>query len=65
MGIKQKNKKRVLIISPNFSGGGLETRINTIVETYSEKYTFSLLTKTSKSSMRITPAEIFDKIYSW
>ena len=59
------HKKKVLIISPNFSGGGLETRINTIVENFTNQYTFSLLTKTRLSDMRISPTLFFDKIYRW
>ena len=35
-------KKKVLIVSEVFSGGGLETRINNIVNQLHDKYTFSL-----------------------
>lgn len=58
-------KKKVLIVSKNFSGGGLETRINNIVNQLHDKYTFSLITQTAPENMRIKPSQYFEHIYSW
>lgn len=58
-------KKRILVISPNFSGGGLETRIKTIIERFHEEFSYSLLTKTPTHEMRISPSKFINKIYNW
>ncbi len=58
-------KKRILVISPNFRGGGLETRINTIVERFHKDFRYSLITKTPINKMRISPSKYLDKVYYW
>ena len=58
-------KKKVLIVSKNFSGGGLETRINNIVNKLYDKYSFSLITQTAPENMRIKPSQHFEHVYSW
>lgn len=58
-------KKKVLIVSVNFAGGGLETRINNIVNRFHDVYSFSLITKTRPADMRIKPSEYFEHVYSW
>ena len=59
------NKKRILVMSPNFCGGGLEIRINTIIEGFYKNFSYSLLTKTPINEMRIAPSNFFNKIYNW
>ncbi len=59
------NKKRILVMSPNFCGGGLEIRINTIIERFYKNFSYSLLTKTPINEMRIAPSNFFNKIYNW
>ncbi len=58
-------KQAVLIVSKTFIGGGLETRINSIVDKYSNQYTFFLLTKTNRDIMNVQPSKNFKKIYNW
>lgn len=60
-----KNKPNILIISNNFAGGGLETRINSIVDKFCDNYNFRLLTKTLKQEMRIPASENFEYICNW
>lgn len=59
------NKNNVLIIANNFTGGGLEHRINNIVNKFSYKYNFSLITKTPAKSMKTRPSASIIKIYKW
>lgn len=58
-------QKKILIITANFSGGGLEKRINNIVNLFHGKYHFSLISKTPFENMKIKPSIYFQKIYSW
>lgn len=48
-------KKKILMITPSFKGGGLETRLNNIVNLYYPKYHFVLLTQTPKNEMKLSP----------
>lgn len=63
--IIMNNKPNVLIISSNFKGGGLETRINNIVNRFSHKYNFSLITRTPIEDMKTKPSQYITKIYKW
>lgn len=55
-------RKKILIVSESFKGGGLETRINHIVNLYHQKYHFVLLTQTQKQDMKIKPTGYFKDI---
>lgn len=57
-------KKKVLIVSKNFSGGGLEYRINKLTQQYSDFYDFSLITDTPVKDMKMFP-EYMSKLYNW
>lgn len=58
-------KKNVLIISSNFTGGGLEKRINNIVNRFHDNYSFSLITQTPKKDMKTKPSKYIEYIYAW
>lgn len=65
LSFKNDSTKKILIISTCFAGGGLETRINSIVDKFCNQYSFSLLTKTLKKEMRIPVSVNFKNIYTW
>lgn len=57
-----KKRKKILIISDSFKGGGLETRLNHIVNLYHQKYHFVLMTQTPRKDMKIPPNIHFQSI---
>ncbi len=60
-----RRKNKVLIVSANFSGGGLEKRINNIVNRFHNDYAFTLITKTPPQDMRVCPSKFIEHVYKW